>query len=211
MLNYNDRYVNIISIVISIIIFIFINNFIPIIKSKNQFFNFLFNSLFEKNLILIEMNSSNINQDTKEYNSNIKEKTNNSPLNNSKETIEWKVNIPKISLDAEIAEGTSKEIMDQYVGHFEETSAEDGNIGLAAHNRGYNVNYFSNLKDLQEGDEIIYKHNNYCKTYVIDKHIIIKDEDWNFLQKSEDNIITLITCVENEPEYRRCIQGIEKK
>ena len=27
---------------------------------------------------------------------------------------------------------------------------------------------------------------------------------------SEENIITLITCVENEPEYRRCIQGIEK-
>ena len=29
--------------------------------------------------------------------------------------------------------------------------------------------------------------------------------------KTEENRITLITCVENEPEYRRCIQGIEKE
>ena len=38
---------------------------------------------------------------------------------------------------------------------------------------------------------------------------IIKDTDWSKLQKSEENKITLITCVENQPEYRRCVQGIE--
>ncbi len=31
------------------------------------------------------------------------------------------------------------------------------------------------------------------------------------MEKTEENEITLITCIENEPEYRRCIKGIEKE
>ena len=101
--------------------------------------------------------------------------------------------------------------MSKYVGHFEDTSKTTGNIGLAAHNRGYEVNYFSGLKTLKEGDEIIYKYNNFEKTYIVNQHKIIKDTDWSYLEQTEENKITLITCIENEPEYRRRIQGIEKE
>ena len=72
----------------------------------------------------------------------------------------WYIEIPVISLKAEIQEGTTKEIMDKYVGHFEETSNWIGNIGLAAHNRGYENNYFANIKKLKEGDIINYCYNN---------------------------------------------------
>ena len=132
--------------------------------------------------------------------------------NSQTETIEnnWKIKIPKISLEASISEGTGKEVMDKYVGHFEETSKESGNVGLAAHNRGYAVNYFARIKELKEGDEIIYKYNDFEKTYTVIENKIIKDTDWEDLEETEENKITLITCVENEPEYRRCIQGIEK-
>ena len=99
--------------------------------------------------------------------------------------------------------------MDKYVGHFEETSKSVGNVGLAAHNRGYNVNYFANLKKLKEGDKIIYKCYGFERTYVVTKNLIITDEDWSYLEETEKNTITLITCVENEPMYRRCIQGKE--
>ena len=75
--------------------------------------------------------------------------------NNSEELI-WKIEIPKIDLSAEIKSGTSAEILNQYVGHFEETPENDGNVALAAHNRGYDVNYFGRLKELEIGDEIIY-------------------------------------------------------
>ena len=101
--------------------------------------------------------------------------------------------------------------MDEYVGHFEETKNDKGNIGLAAHNRGYKVNYFQNLKKLKEGDEIIYKYKNIQRTYIVKTLKIIKDTDWSYLENTNENKITLITCVENEPEYRRCVQGIEKK
>ena len=58
----------------------------------------------------------------------------------------WQIEIPKINLKAPISEGTSQEIMLNYVGHFENTSIWNGNIGLAAHNRGYPINYFAKLK-----------------------------------------------------------------
>ena len=118
--------------------------------------------------------------------------------------------IPKINLNAEIEEGTTKEIMENYIGHFEETSKDIGNVGLAAHNRGYKNNYFKNLKTLKEGDSIFYTYQGITKEYLVTEHVIIKDTDWSYLENTEENIITLITCVENEPEYRRCIQGKEK-
>ena len=90
-----------------------------------------------------------------------------------------------------------------------ETVKRNGNIGLAAHNRGYKVNYFQNLKKLKEGDEIIYKYKEFEKRYVVKTLKIISDEDWSLLENTEDNRITLITCVENEPQYRRAVQAIE--
>ena len=130
---------------------------------------------------------------------------------NSAEEPKWFIEIPKISLKAEISEGTTKETLNQYVGHFEKTQTECGNIGLAAHNRGYKVNYFQNIKQLQKGDEIRYVHDKFEKIYEVEKCRIIKDTDWKYLEDTEDNRLTLITCVENQPEYRRCIQAIEKE
>ena len=47
----------------------------------------------------------------------------------------WQIEIPIIDLVAPIDEGTTQEVMKNYVGHFENTSLWKGNIGLAAHNR----------------------------------------------------------------------------
>lgn len=123
----------------------------------------------------------------------------------------WQLEIPKIALVANIKEGTTKEILNEYIGHFSETQKESGNIGLAGHNRGYKVNYFQDLKLLKKGDEIKYRYNGKEKEYVVEKCRIIKDTEWEYLENTEDNRLTLITCVENQPEYRRCIQAIEKE
>lgn len=209
MINYTKRYVNIVSFIISIMIyfsFTISSSLLNVIDFKLPHIS----NIFKRNWILVELSSNNINQETKE-NSNIQNK---SLLKNSEqikiEESNWRIIIPTISLEAEISEGTSKQIMNKYVGHFEETSKESGNIGLAAHNRGYEVNYFSQIKTLREGDEIIYKYYDFEKTYIVVENKIIKDTDWSYLEQTEENKITLITCVENEPEYRRCIQGIEK-
>ena len=99
----------------------------------------------------------------------------------------------------------------EFVGHFENTSKWKGNVGLAAHNRGYPINYFSKLKDLKVKDKIIYKTKYGTKVYAVKTIKIIEDTDWSYLQTTKENRITLITCVQNKPNQRLCIQGIEIK
>ena len=82
---------------------------------------------------------------------------------------------------------------------------------MAAHNRGYEVNYFANIKNLKLEDEIIYKYKDYKKVYKVQTMEVIKDTDWSYIKNTKDNVITLITCVENQPELRRVVQGIERK
>lgn len=121
----------------------------------------------------------------------------------------WKIVIPEIGLVASISNGTDEETMNKYIGHFEETNLLKGNVGLAAHNRGYPVNYFKDLHKLEIGDKIYYSYNGKTITYIIDKIKVIKDTNWEPLKNTNENRITLITCIANEPEYRLCVQGIE--
>ena len=46
--------------------------------------------------------------------------------------------IPAIGLSVKIVQGTDSAALKKGVGHFEETSIWNGNVGLAAHNRGTN-------------------------------------------------------------------------
>ena len=83
------------------------------------------------------------------------------------------------------------EVLNDYVGHFEDTAKEEGNIGLAGHNRGYKNNYFKNINKLKKGDEIKYKYNNFEKTYIIEKIETIKNTNWSYLENTKENKITL--------------------
>ena len=213
MIRYTSRYINIVSFIFSIIICIILNSTIFNIDFKNSKLKVGFTS---ENQVL-NQNSQNTQNYQSNYNSN---NLSNNILNSniskqlstkSEEKVEWYIEIPTISLKAPITEGTTKEILDNYVGHFEESPSKKGNVCLAAHNRGYKNNYFENLKKLKIGDEIFYKNNEYEEKYVVSKHEIIKDTDWVNLENTEEDKITLITCVENEPNYRRCIQGEKLK
>ncbi len=135
--------------------------------------------------------------------------TNNEAI--AKEDNNWYLEIPKINLKAPIEEGTTKEVMDQFIGHFEESKTWIGNVCLAAHNRGYENNYFAEVKHLKQGDNIFYFYQAEQREYVVEKNDIIQDTDLTCLEDTEENSLTLITCVENEPNYRRCVKAIEKR
>lgn len=187
------------SFIISIILYFIINSLVSSDLLKAEKVEFKVNFITQKNFVQKEtIYSENLAND----NATISNETSN--LNN------WYIQIDKVSLTAPIQEGTSKQILDDYVGHFEESSKDLGNICLAAHNRGYKNNYFNRLKELQEGDEIRYTYKDIERTYIVIKHEIIQNTDWSNLEPTKENTITLITCVENEPKYRRCIQGVEK-
>lgn len=192
MFKFSTTYINVVSLFISIVIFSFIQLFFSNYKNFSQK-SYLKAGFNVENQIQNKVSNSLNNQT-------------NSP-ESQQETEEWYIEIPIINLKANIKEGTEKETLDDYVGHFEETQKENGNIGLAAHNRGYKNNYFENIKKLKEDDSIFYNYKGKIKEYKVEKISIIKDTDWNCLENTEKNIITLITCVENQPEYRRYIQG----
>lgn len=196
MFSYTTRSVYILTIVISLIIFNTLNFFLVNVQKSKETKEIskvtLTKIYFDKH----EIESYKLNEANKFENS----------LN---ETSSWLIEIPKINLIAEIAEGTTEQVMNKYVGHFENTPIYNGNTCLAAHNRGYPVNYFGRLKELVKGDVIIYKTKQGIRKYEVSLTTIIKDTDWSNLKNTENNRITLITCVENQPEYRRCIQGIE--
>ena len=123
----------------------------------------------------------------------------------------WTLGIDEINLLAEIEEGTEVDILNKYIGHFEETNIFEGNVGLAAHNRGYPVNYFRDLDKLEIGEDIYYRIDDYVKKYKVHSIQIIEDTDWSYLEKgTKDDIITLITCVKNEPNYRLCVQAYKE-
>lgn len=202
-----------ICVIISIFLFYYFNGFNVLTKdstyNSNNFNQVEFQNEQIKNEDLTNEKEdflTNYEQNV-DFSSIIEEE--NSIVTNENNSEEWRLVIPTIGLDAEIAEGTTKEVMNEYIGHFEDTSKINGNVGLAAHNRGYQVNYFQNLKQLVEGDEIFYYYEGIERKYIVKIHTIIKDTDWSYLENTNDNVITLITCVEDEPEYRRCIQAIE--
>ncbi len=116
--------------IISIFIFllIYINFLNPIKLDQNSDGN---NQKNNNNFI-----SKIIQKDRNKF--NIKEDNNNFVDNNEGQDMEnyyWYIKIPSISLKAPIRAGTDLETLKKYVGHFEGTSLENGNIGLAAHNR----------------------------------------------------------------------------
>ena len=199
MISYTKKNINILTFIISIIIFIFINFLFQGINFANQKQEIPKESISKNEIV---QNEPTQQEETKQQEQKVEEQ--------QEDVKEWAIEIPIISLKAEISEGTDTETLNKYVGHFEETSDLNGNIGLAAHNRGYPVNYFARIKDLKEGDEIYYKYNGVEKKYIVEIKEIIKDTDWKYLEQTKENKITLITCVEDAPMYRRCIQAVEK-
>ena len=118
--------------------------------------------------------------------------------------------IPDILLDnAHIRESVELSTLSETIGHFPSTSIYEGNVGLASHNSGSQGDFFKNLKKIKIGSEIFYQTNYGTKRYVVTTKEIISEEDWSYLQETEDNRITLITCVAGQKDKRLCVQAIE--
>ncbi len=121
---------------------------------------------------------------------------------------EWKLEIPTLNLIAPIKEGTTQDLLKTGIGHFEGAPVWNGNVSLAAHNRGYKCNFFAKIKELKIGDKIIYYTKYGKREYKVVLNKIINQTDWSYVENTEDNRLTLITCVENMFEYRRCVQAV---
>ena len=118
--------------------------------------------------------------------------------------------IEKIGLNATVKEGSTNDVLTDYIGHIKETSIYDGNIGLAAHNRLNKYSYFARINELDKGDSILYKTKFGTKEYIVNKIQVIYETDWKPLEEDGKNKITLITCIADKRNQRLCVQAIEK-
>ena len=115
--------------------------------------------------------------------------------------------VPKLGLNVKVYEGENN--LEKGVGHFTDTAVFTGNVAIAGHNRGVN-SYFGEIHNLKTGDEIIYTTKLGTKKYAVTSVRKINAADFSFLRETQDNRLTLITCVKNEPNFRRCVQAREK-
>lgn len=118
--------------------------------------------------------------------------------------------LEKIGLKAPVKDGTTDEILSNYIGHIEETATYDGNVGLAGHNRGYKNSYFARINELEKGDIIKYKTKFFDRIYVVDNIQVIYETDWSLLESTQENKLSLITCISGRKTQRLCVQATEK-
>lgn len=155
---------------------------------------------------LVAYNQKKLN---KENTNNITEEINQEKTEEFEEGIMGRLIIKKIDLNGEIKEGSSQEILKDYIGHIEETAKYNGNVGLAAHNRGNQHSYFARINELEIGDEIIYQNKYGDRKYKVSEKKDILETDWSTLENSSENKLTLITCIKNRVNQRLCVQAVE--
>lgn len=194
-LKYNTSFINSVSLILSVSIVLCFSIGIRVVE----------NNVFSKNTVEKERNIKIDDIDNIIDNQVVGKEE---KIVQEENEFDWYIEIPKIRLYAPIEEGTEDEVLNRSVGHFANTSRRNGNCGLAAHNRGYRVNYFARVKELEKGDVIYYFVDEKKYEYQITDISIIYETDWSMLEDTEDDRITLITCVENREEYRLCVQGV---
>lgn len=118
------------------------------------------------------------------------------------------IRIPAIGVNFGIYEGTTSNDMLNGAGHFVGSSIWDGNVCLAAHNRGV-VNNFGKINTLSAGDTITLTTAYGTRTYKVFSVQKVSETDTSCLKDSATNMITLVTCVANERTYRYVVQAYQ--
>ena len=119
--------------------------------------------------------------------------------------------IPKIDLSMSVFQtDDTMEAMKKGAAHFKSTSTWNGNIGLSAHNDGVDEAVsFGKIHKLKIGDRIMLTSEMGVINYEVNQIEEILDTDWSYLSRTEENRITLITCIENKSYMRLMVQGVE--
>ena len=117
--------------------------------------------------------------------------------------------IPTLGLSVKVYQGTDSDALRKGAGHFTNTSIWEGNVAIAGHNRGVN-NHFGKIHTLSIGDTIKLTTLLGTRSYEVYSVRKISVDDISVLNNSTENIITLVTCVMNQPNYRWCVRARQK-
>jgi len=123
--------------------------------------------------------------------------------------------IPDLNLTVNVYESPDTdhmEAMELGVAHFHHTSAWLGNVGVSAHNINMDgsAGYFLHLYRLQPGAIVRYETALGVREYAVQAIAEVDHYDWRLLDRTEDNRITMVTCITGQPEKRLIVQAVER-
>jgi sortase A len=117
-----------------------------------------------------------------------------------------RLQIPKISKDVPVVEGDGPEQLKKGVGHYiySANPGESGNVVLSAHN-DIHGEIFRDLDQLDEGDLVILFSARQSYTYAVQDVLIVEPSQVEFLEASDEPIVTLISCYPYLVDNKRII------
>ena len=116
--------------------------------------------------------------------------------------------IPSIGLTVKVFEGTGSAPLLKGAGHFGGTSIWDGNVPVAGHNRGVR-NDFGKIHTLKTGDIITFTTKLGARTYAVTGVEKVSVNDVSGLEPTTVNMISLYTCVMDQPAFRWHVTAVE--
>lgn len=119
------------------------------------------------------------------------------------------LSIPALGVTKKVYDGETVGNLRLGVAHFEGTSAWDGNVSFCGHNRG-SYGYFAGIWNLSAGSKITYTTVYGTRTYEVYSVRKISKYEVDVLNPTNENILTLVTCVPDQAQtYRWCVQAAE--
>lgn len=116
--------------------------------------------------------------------------------------------IPSQGVNVKVYEGTDTAALNKGAGHFTDTSIWNGNVSVAGHNRGPH-GIFGSIHTLKPGEEITLTTKIGTRTYAVESVQKISATDSSDMAPTWENRLTIYTCVQNQSEYRWCVQAVE--
>lgn len=119
-----------------------------------------------------------------------------------------RIEIPKISSDLLLLEGSSSRELRYGAGHLTGTAmpGDVGNCAVAAHRNYTFGTYFNRLDEVENGDTITITYNGSVTVYTVFNSLTVLPSDISVLeQPADDTILTLITCTPRGSNTHRLI------
>ena len=104
--------------------------------------------------------------------------------------------IPSINLSQGVVEGITDDILQYYLGHFENSvkPGEKGNFSVAGHRVSDYSEAFVNLYKVEVGDQVLIKANKKQYVYEVTDNFIVSPDRVDVLENTDEATITLVTC-----------------
>ena len=104
-----------------------------------------------------------------------------------------KLTVPRLQISNIILDGSDNRILAYGLGKIENNTLiheSMQNIAIA----GHRDSYFKDLKNIVVNDEVLLEHIEGTSKYRVEKTIIVRPEEIDYIKKDKKNTLTLITC-----------------